>query len=302
MTPGHAVLPIDLCFQGLPGVITTYVITGDDGPVIIDPGPSSTLPTLRAGLAAHGLDLRDVRHVVLTHIHLDHAGATGSIVHETGARVYVHARGAPHLARPERLMASAGQIYREHMHALWGEMRPVPPELITALSGGEDVQAGSVTLQAIASPGHAVHHLAWQCAEHLFCGDAGGIRLEAAQTPRAPTPPPDINLEAWRESVARLRSRDARVLHVAHAGSYTDPAAHWDALLANMETDAQRVRSLLAAGATLDEVTDDFTRQLEADLAGEGGDLAARMRFASPAWMSVQGLARYWQKREARLD
>ncbi|PYE53338.1 MBL fold metallo-hydrolase [Deinococcus yavapaiensis] len=296
--------PVDLQFQGLAGVISSYVIESEDGPIVVDPGPSRTLNRLEEALGESGAHLSDVRHVLLTHIHLDHAGAAGTISERSGARVYVHARGAAHLSRPDRLLASASQIYGEHMDALWGEMRPIPGDRLEVLSGGESLDVGGLSFTAHDSPGHAVHHLAWQLGEDLFCGDVGGIRLTKPMTPRAPTPPPDIDLEAWRASVARLRALDVSKLHLAHFGSYGGARAavqeHWDGLLRAMNVDADRVREGLARGDDLSVVTDDFTAALTRDLDTEQPGLGGRMRFASPAWMSVQGLARYWRKKEVR--
>lgn len=295
---------VDLQFQGLAGVISSYVIESEDGPVLVDPGPSRTLGRLEEALGELGAHLSDVRHVLLTHIHLDHAGAAGTISERSGATVYVHARGASHLSRPDRLLASASQIYGEHMDALWGEMRPIPLERLRVVSGGETFEFGGLPFVAHDSPGHAVHHLAWQHGEDLFCGDVGGIRLTARMTPRAPTPPPDIDLDAWRASVERLRSLDVTTLHLAHFGSYggarSAVQAHWDGLLRTMDVDADRVREGLARGDDLADVTDDFTTALTRDLDAEQPGLGGRMRFASPAWMSVQGLARYWKKKEVR--
>lgn len=289
---------IDLLFQGAPGVIAAYVLPSTDGPVIIDPGPSSTLPVLEAGLRDLGLRLDDARHILLTHIHLDHAGAAGSLAARSGATVSVHERGAGHLARPERLLASAAQIYGEHMDTLWGEMQPVPTGQLRALSGGEQLHLGGLSFEAVYTPGHAVHHLAWQCGPELFCGDVAGVRLSPAQSPRAPTPPPDIDLEAWQGSVARLRERGAARLHLTHFGTYADTPAHWDALLANMALDAERVRSGMQSDP--EHLTEHFTAAVERDLVAESPDLVGRFNFACPPWMSAQGLARYWTKRAAR--
>lgn len=291
---------VDLQFQGASGVIACYVLESSEGPILVDPGPSSTLGTLRAGLQGLGSSLSEVRHVLLTHVHLDHAGSAGSIARESGATVYVHSRGAPHLVRPERLLASATQIYGEHMDQLWGSMPAVPEGQLVTLEGGEVLSLGGVTLEALYTPGHAVHHVAWRSGDELFCGDVAGVRLAEAQTPRAPTPPPDINLEVWRESVARLQALDARVVHLTHFGSYSDVRAHWQRLLVNMERDAEVVREGLSDGQDLESLTHDFVIRLEAELNSEGADLVERMRFACPAWMSVQGLTRYWRKRELR--
>lgn len=299
MSPVHT---IDLHFQGVDGVIAVYVLETSDGLALVDVGPTSTLPELEAGLRALGHALSDVRHLLITHVHLDHAGAAGEIAARTGARVYVHARGLRHLASPERLIASATQIYGEHMDRLWGQMRPVPPEQLFGLEGGETLDLGGLTVQPLATPGHAIHHLAYHTGPELFVGDVGGIRLDPAQTPRAPTPPPDIDLEAWRASIATLRALGAERLHLAHFGSYPASAGHWEHLLENLDTDAGRVRDALEAGADTLEITRVFTDELNAELEAEGPGLLPRFAFASPAWMSVQGLVRYWTKRARRAE
>ncbi|MEF2279145.1 MBL fold metallo-hydrolase [Deinococcus sp. YIM 134068] len=292
---------LDLHFQDTPGVIAASVLDTGDGLAVVDVGPGSTLGALEAGLAGLGASLADVRHLLLTHIHLDHAGAAGTILDRVPeARAYVHERGAAHLSRPERLLASAGQIYGEHMDRLWGEMRPVPPDRLTVLAGGETLRLGRLEVLPLYTPGHAVHHLAYHVGDDLFVGDVGGIRLSERQTPRAPTPPPDIDLPAWRASVVRLRELDAQTLHLAHFGPHPTSAAHWDGLLASLETDAGRVRDGLGRGQDAAELTDTFTRALLDELRAEDPTLPARYEFACPPWMSVQGLVRYWQRAAAR--
>lgn len=293
---------IDLHFQDVSGVIAVYLLETADGLVLVDTGPASTLPALEAGLAALGHRLSDVRHLLITHVHLDHAGAAGVIAAQTGARVYVHARGLRHLASPERLIASATQIYGEHMDRLWGEMRPVPAGQLHGLEGGETLDLGGLAVRPLDTPGHAIHHLAYQAGDELFVGDVGGIRLDDAQTPRAPTPPPDIDLEAWRASIATLRASGARRLHLAHFGSYPATAEHWNGLSRSLEADAGRVREALESGADTLEITRVFTDELNAELDAEGPGLVPRFAFASPAWMSVQGLVRYWTRRARRAE
>ncbi|MFT2718841.1 MBL fold metallo-hydrolase [Deinococcus sp. A31D244] len=292
---------LDLNFQDTPGVIASFVFDTGDGLAVVDTGPTSTLGALRGGLTGIGATLSDVRYILLTHIHFDHAGAAGTVLNLVPqAHAYVHARGAAHLSRPERLVASATQIYGDQMDRLWGEMQPIDPARLTVLEGGETLRLGQLDVQALDTPGHAVHHLSFHAGEHLFVGDVGGIRLDAAQTPRAPTPPPDINLEAWRDSVQTLRALDARTLHLAHYGSHPNTPAHWDDLLRNMDIDAQRVAAGLQAGHDLDTIIRTFTEDLMNDLSREHPGLPARYDFACPPWMSVQGLARYWQRRAAR--
>ncbi|WP_309573182.1 MBL fold metallo-hydrolase [Deinococcus sp.] len=292
---------IDLNFERTPGVIASYVFDTGDGLAIVDTGPTSTLGTLEAGLHDLGATLDDVRHLLLTHIHFDHAGAAGTILARVpAARAYVHERGAPHLASPERLYASARQIYGDHMERLWGEMRPIDPSRLTVLSGGETLRVGSHDVQVVYTPGHAVHHVTYRDGPELYVGDVAGVRLTAAQTTRAPTPPPDINLDVWRESVAALRDLDVERLHLAHFGTYAGDSAHWDGLLTTMELDAQRIRDGLDAGQDVDAITVAFSAALMSELAAEGAELPARYDFACPPWMSVQGLIRYWQRRESR--
>ncbi|MFC3721333.1 MBL fold metallo-hydrolase [Deinococcus metalli] len=300
MTNGSPHL-IDLHFEATPGVIASYVFDTGDGLAVVDTGPTSTLPALEAGLNGLGASLDDVRHVLLTHIHFDHAGAAGTVLARVpAARAYVHGRGAPHLASPERLYASATQIYGDHMERLWGEMRPIAPERVTPLAGGETLRLGSRDVDVLYTPGHAVHHVSYRVGDDVFVGDVAGVRLSAAQTTRAPTPPPDIDLEAWRDSIQTLRSLDVARLHLAHFGSYAADDLHWTGLLDTMTADADRVRAGLEAGQDYETISAAFTTQLMAELEAQGPELPARYAFACPPWMSVQGLMRYWQRRAAR--
>lgn len=296
-----SVQTIDLHFQDTPGVIASSVFDTGDGLAVVDTGPGSTLAHLEEGLAQLGAGLSDLRHLLLTHIHFDHAGAAGTLLERLPkARVYVHERGAPHLARPEKLLASATQIYGDQMDRLWGQMRPIDPDRMKVLSGGECWKLGHTEVRALYTPGHAVHHVSYHVGDDLFLGDVGGVRLAEAQTTRAPTPPPDIDLEVWRESVATLRGLDARHLHLAHFGRYANTPAHWDGLLAKMDEEAGWVQAGLEKGRSLQAVTDEFTERQLADIEAEAPGLRERYEFACPPWMSVQGLTRYWTRRAAR--
>lgn len=298
MNPVHL---IDLHFQDTPGVIASYAFDTGDGLALVDTGPTSTLGALEAGLRDMGAGLRDVRHLLLTHIHFDHAGAAGTVLARVpAARAYVHERGAPHLSRPDRLVASATQIYGDQMDRLWGELQPIDPDRLTVLEGERTLKLGSTEVRALYTPGHAVHHVAYAAGDELFLGDVGGVRLAPTQTPRAPTPPPDIDLDAWRDSVERLRRLDARTLHLAHFGSYPNGPAHWEGLLTTMADDAEFVQAGCEKGQDASRITAEFTERLLAQLEGEGADLPARFEFACPPWMSVQGLMRYWTRRETR--
>ncbi|SEJ68070.1 Glyoxylase, beta-lactamase superfamily II [Deinococcus reticulitermitis] len=292
---------LDLHFQGESGVIAACVFDTGDGLAVVDTGPTTTLAHLETGLRGLGASLSDVRHLLLTHIHFDHAGAAGTLLERVPRAVaYVHEKGAGHLARPEKLVASATQIYGGEMDRLWGEMKPIDPERLKVLEGGEHWKIGQEEIRAFYTPGHAVHHLAYHVGDDLFLGDVGGIRLDARQTPRPPTPPPDINLEVWRESVAVLRALDARTLHLAHFGAHPNEAAHWEGLLEKMDLEADWVRAGMERGEGFEGIAEEFTERQLAEIEAEVPGLRARYESACPPWMSVQGLMRYWARRAAR--
>ncbi|HWG84311.1 MAG TPA: MBL fold metallo-hydrolase [Deinococcales bacterium] len=300
-SPGNrpAVHAIDLPLStDTSGVVGAYLVPGDDGHVLVDCGPSSTLERLRDGVAAAGYSLSDVRHLLLTHIHLDHAGAAGTLARELGLTVHVHSRGAPHLARPERLMESVRRIYGDSTDALWGAFEPVAQAQMNVLDGGETVVAAGHAFGALYTPGHAVHHLAYTLGDGVFTGDVGGIRLPGSDVVVPPTPPPDIDLEAWGESIRLLRLLDAQVLFVSHYGPHTDVPAHLDRLEASLERHAAAALDALRAGEGRDGIAARL-RDLARAAGGmaEGEDFARRYELASPYLMAADGLERYWRRK-----
>lgn len=303
--PQHTTLPedvglIDLRLLGLAGLNGTYILLGDE-PALVDPGPASTLDNLEAGLAAHGLALEDVRVLLLTHIHLDHAGATGTLVARCpDLRVYVHQRGAPHLMAPERLLRSAGRLYGDWLEFLWGETHPVPEQNLIPLSGGETLCLGRRRVSVYDTPGHAYHHLAYfdEGSRSACVGDVAGVRLAGLSYVRPATPPPEVNLEAWQGTLDTLLALEPSRLLLFHFGPVNDPAAHIEQLRARLLRWAEAVRVGLAGGG--DEPAQ--IARLGA-LADEelGPDVPANVRanyeLVTPVEQSWQGLARYWQKR-----
>jgi len=215
---------VDLLFLGRPDIIATAILRGADGVALIDPGPSTTIETLRLSLKHKGIALADVRQLLLTHIHLDHAGATGTLVRENPAiEVVVHERGAPHMADPAKLLASATRLYGEaDMQRLWGEFLPVPRSNLRALQGGETLVAGGRELDVAYTPGHASHHVSYfdRASRVAFVGDTAGIRRGPGTYVMPPTPPPDIDLEIWRESEARILAWDPDTLFLTHFGPF----------------------------------------------------------------------------------
>ncbi len=291
---------VDVTFLGVPRVIATAVLHGTAGVALVDPGPSSTLPHLHAALARAGIGAGDVTALLLTHIHLDHAGATGTLVHENPKlRVYVHERGAPHMANPEKLLASAARLYGDDMDRLWGEFRPVPAASMTALAGGERLDVAGRTLDVAYTPGHASHHVSYFSADAgvAFVGDTAGIRRFGAHV-LAPTPPPDIDLDAWRASVARIRQWTPSTLFLTHFGSWDEPNAHLSALLESLETTSALARRLLGREGSDDDRERWFADEIRRDLRKRMSEEDARAyEVAGRFDLSWRGLARYWRKR-----
>ena len=204
---------IDHKFQGVPGTIASYLLVDGDDLTLIETGPATTMETLLAGVQAAGFDPDQITRLIVTHIHLDHAGAAGSLIQRLPrARLFVHRVGAPHMIDPSKLLASATRIFQEDMEQLWGEILPVPEERVVILDDESTLRIGGRVLKALYTPGHASHHLAYYDAESgvIFTGDVAGARLSEAEYLRPPTLPPEVDLTLWRQSITRLRSLQAR--------------------------------------------------------------------------------------------
>ncbi len=300
IAPG--VLQLDLEYLGRPRWIATAAITGGDGVALIDPGPSSSLPGLRTALGEAGLTLNDVRWVVLTHIHLDHAGATGTLVRENPRiRVIVQERGAPHVVDPARLLASASRIYGSAMERLWGEVAAVPEEAVHDIAGGETIDVAGRSLETAYTPGHASHHASYYDPESGlgFVGDTGGIRIGGAAFALPVTPPPDIDVELWETSLDRIAAWHPDRLFVTHFGACPDAAWHLDALRRGLRSWAERVRVSLQEPGTDEERAAAFARWVSATLRESLDEETAREYEASGSfeddWV---GLARYWRRKQ----
>jgi glyoxylase-like metal-dependent hydrolase (beta-lactamase superfamily II) len=292
---------IDVNYLGRERVIAACLIEGPGGVAIVDPGPATSLPGLRAGLAAHGRELGQVDDILLTHIHLDHAGATGTIVREhPRVRVHVHERGAPHMVDPSRLVKSAARLYGAEMERLWGEMIPVPESNVRVLAGGETVRAGGRTLDVAYTPGHASHHVSYFEPETrtALVGDTCGVRIGTWPIVLPPTPPPDIDLAAWERSLAVIAAWQPEALFLTHFGPFAQASDHLDVFRRWMGEMGGLATSVLS-DASLDEAgrMAAFTVRLEqrvADLAGP--DAAAAYARAVPfehCWLGLErGLTR----------
>ncbi len=292
---------LDLNFYDVKGVIAAVLLHGPGGAAIIDPGPASTLPALRAGLERAGIALTDVRAILLTHIHLDHAGATGTLVREhPGLRVYVHEIGAPHLVDPSKLMASATRLWGHEMDRLWGDMLPVPRGNLEILRGGERITAGGRDLDVAYTPGHASHHVSYFSADTgiAFVGDTAGVRLQAGRFIMPPTPPPDIDLEAWRDSVATIGAWHPGTLFITHFGPYAPVAAHLTEMADNLALTSGLAKASLAREGTDEDREQWFRDEIRRELRRRMSESEAQAyEVAGRFDLSWRGLARYWRKK-----
>lgn len=294
---GNSVTPLDLNFQGRPLVIASYMLRHSTGVVLVESGPGSTVPALEKALAAHGLSLRDVTHVFLTHIHLDHAGAAGFLASQ-GAQVFVHPVGAPHMLNPEKLIASATRIYGDLMQPLWGDFLPVPAEKLTILEDNQEVVIGDLRFVVLNTPGHAEHHFAYQFEDLCFSGDVGAVRIPGHPYMRLPMPPPEFQLEKWRESVARLQKAGFKRIAPTHFGIFEDVDWHLRAILRNLDEVERWLMETMPAEPLADELRGKFVAWMESQARTEGlGDEEIEAyRLANPLGMSADGLQRYWKK------
>jgi len=280
--------PIDLHHLGRERIIASYLLDTDDGPAIFDCGPSTTIDALKAGLTDHGLALTDVRHLLLSHIHLDHAGAAGVLVREHPAlQVHVSAVGAPHLVDPSRLERSARRLYGDTFDSLWGELAPVPEENVHIVGGSV------LGLDCFPTPGHASHHVCFLDPDGtLYAGDACGVRVLPGRFVMPPTPPPEVDVEAWEESLDEIERRAPERLALIHFGVADDVTRHLAELRFNLLDWAESVEG----GATEEE----FVEYAHAELSDSRED-APTYDFAMPLWQSYRGLKRWADQRASRL-
>jgi glyoxylase-like metal-dependent hydrolase (beta-lactamase superfamily II) len=272
--------PIDLHHQGAERVIGCYVLETSEGLALNDCGPSVSVADLLHGLEQQGLTLEDIDHLLLSHIHLDHAGAAGVLVRKhPGLRVHVFEVGAPHLVDPSRLERSARRLYGDAFDKLWGELAPVPEENIALL------QHEVLGLEAFPTPGHASHHACYLAPDGtLYAGDAAGVRIQPDRYACPPTPPPEFDLNTWLRTIDEIERREPTRLALIHFGIVDDPGPHLDQL-----------RRRLHGWAADDLSEEDWLRRREAEREAESDDPATYER-AMPLWQSYAGLRRYWDK------
>ena len=274
--------PIDLLHAGAARTVGAYLLDTSGGLSLFDCGPSSCIPALKDGLRERGVELGDLRNLLLSHIHLDHAGAAGSLVREhPGLQVWVSEVGAPHLVDPSRLERSARRLYGDSFDELWGELAPVPQENVHVADGR------AAGLEVFPAPGHASHHVCYFDGATLYAGDAAGVRILPSRSVLPPTPPPDVDVEAWYRTLEQIERRAPERLALIHFGLADDVGRHLAELRGRLDTWSKRVEE----GAT----ETDFVAAGRADLPAEEADAYDR---AMPFWQSYAGLRRYLDTRE----
>lgn len=293
----------DLNFLGEPGIIATGLLTGPGGVALIDPGPSTTIDALTAALTARGASLADVRAILLTHIHLDHAGVTGTLAERCpSAMVYVHEAGAPHLVDPSKLLVSAGRLYGADMERLWGEVRAVPADRVITVGDTRLTILGH-TIEVARTPGHASHHVCYFLpdAGMAFVGDTAGLCRRSGRLVVPATPPPDVDLEAWRASTQRILAWHPDTLFLTHFGPQPSPRVHFGDFWTRMDAWSSRIQGQLQQPGDDASRAETFGREVRDELARATSPAEAQAyEHAGRFDFSWSGLARYWRKRQNR--
>jgi len=291
------IVTIDLHFQDKTQAIASYLIKHNDGAILVESGPGSTLPALQAGLAKEGLSTRDVTHVLLSHIHLDHAGAAGWLSQQ-GAKIFVHPNGAPHLLNPEKLIASATRIYGDRMHPLWGEFLPVAEDQLTAVKDEEEIVVGSLRILPLHTPGHAEHHCCYLFEDVCFTGDVGGVRIPGYQYMRAPMVPPELNFSKWLTTLSRLRALKFSRIAPTHYGIFDDADWHLNTLQTILEETEKWLEEVMPTDPSMDELRAKYEAwmQQQSDTQHLSEDVIRAYTLANPLGMGADGMMRYWKK------
>ncbi len=282
---------------GRPGIIAATALETSDGLILFDTGPESTFENIASELQRIGARVADVRHVLLSHIHFDHAGAAWRFA-ELGARIYVHPRGAPHLVDPAKLIESATRIFGAEMEKLWGRIAPVPEQNVRVVEDGERLTIGGVDLQVIATPGHASHHHVYHWDDNLFGGDVAGVRIGNGPA-IPPFVPPELHVESWLESIEKMRALAVSNLFLPHFGRVEGSVGkHFDVLEEHVRRWAAWFRERARGGADEQQLFPVFKAYEAAALQARGAsaDDVLGYEAADPSHMAVTAALRYWRK------
>jgi len=293
---------------GHAGIVAATALETDDGIALFDTGPESTFDNVIADLRKAGFEAGDVRHVFLSHIHFDHAGAAWRFARN--AIVYVHPRGAPHLIDPTKLVESATRIFGSDMERLWGKIAPVPKERVRILEDNEVVRVPPFEIRAVATPGHASHHHVYHWDDNVFGGDIAGVRIGNGP-PIPPFVPPELHIESWRESIVKIRNLNPAHLYLPHFGKVEGSIPeHLNLLDERVARWSEWFREKIKNGASDDQLSSEFAALEHREInvfastdhspgrrsLGEGGSLVTSYEAADPSYMAVAASTRYWNK------
>lgn len=289
---------IDLNFQGVKNTIAAFLLEYNGRLILFETGPHSCFETLKKEIKSLGYSFKDIKHVFVTHIHFDHAGAAWAFA-EHGAKIHVHPIGEAHLINPEKLVSSAKRLYKEMMDVLWGEMKGIQTNQVIPIAHNQSITIDGLHIKALHTPGHAKHHIAWCFGEHIICGDVAGVKvLNGPVLP--PCPPPDINIEDWHESIDLLEKENAKFLYLTHFGKVEGSKLHLEELKSNLSIWLEKIKIYYESGKEEKEVMNDFQRYNDEQVFAYANDeaLISKYALANPAWTSVFGLYRYLKKKE----
>ena len=283
---------------GHAGIVAATALETDDGIALFDTGAESTFDNVIAELRKAGFDTRDVRHVFLSHIHFDHAGAAWRFAN-SGATIYVHPRGAKHLIDPTKLVESATRIFGDDMERLWGRIAPVPSERVKILEDNEVVPVPPFKIRAIATPGHASHHHVYHWDDTVFGGDIAGVRIGDGP-PIPPFVPPELHVESWRESIAKIRQLTVSNLYLPHFGKVSGSVEeHLDLLDERVVRWSEWFREKIRNAATEEQLRPEFATLDHSEITGfasAGSSLVTLYEAADPSYMAPPAAIRYWNK------
>ncbi len=287
---------LDLNFS-MHNVIASYLIDTGGEPILIETGPDSVFHELVTNLRRYNLAPEDIKMVFLTHIHLDHAGSAWRLAQE-GATIYVHPSGARHLVDPSRLLASARMIYKEEMDKLWGRVEPVPQDKVIPAENNMSFKVGGVEVRVFETEGHASHHNIFMIEDALFTGDTGGIKIKDGPV-IPPTPPPDINIERWLESIRFMRGLKPDRLYPTHFGEHRDVEDYFNEIYGRLKDFSEWALKMVKSGRSDEEITKECDIMIRNILKARGAseELIRAYESADPFWMNAAGLIRYWRKK-----
>jgi len=282
---------------GHPGIVAATALETNDGLALFDTGPESTFENITLDLGRAGFEPNDVRHVFVSHIHFDHAGAAWRFA-RLGSTIYVHPRGAPHLIDPAKLLESARRIFGDEMERLWGKIAPVPAGRVKILEDNEVARVPPFEIRAVATPGHASHHHIYHWDDNVFGGDIAGVQIGNGP-PIPPFVPPELHIESWRQSIAKIRALEAAHLYLPHFGKISGPVNdHLDAVDERVKRWAEWFREKIRAGEDEAKLRAAFAdlEHAELRLGGASESDVKGYEAADPSYMAVSASLRYWKK------